>query len=194
MLILSINQGWATRQVDFSKYFVQDTLLEYVYLALPYYYYYDTGEDRDKMFMKLNKSLNGLVQKSLYRYNNLKVYFEPRGFKPIPLYPFNFIRKRHDFTHICGWCVLLFGTDQDNIDEVIKDLEDSGVSLTVEEDMYNFLEVGVYTDTQSGKVTITQRGLTKKMLNIVRIIYSNNNNTIAATMLLGKYYDRNPFN
>ena len=88
MLILSINQGWATRQVDFSKYFVQDTLLEYVYLALPYYYYYDTGEDRDMMFMKLNKSLNGLVQKSLYRYNNLKVYFEPRGFKPFPLYPF----------------------------------------------------------------------------------------------------------
>ena len=66
--------------------------------------------------------------------------------------------------------------------------------MTVEEGVYNFLEVDVYTDTQSGKVTITQRGLTKKVLNIVRIIYSNNNNTIAATMLLGKHYDRNPFN
>ena len=34
---------------------------------------------------------------------------------------------------------LLFGPDQDNIDEVIKELEDAGLSLTVEDDVYDFL-------------------------------------------------------
>ena len=35
--------------------------------------------------------------------------------------------------------VLFFGPDQDKIDEVIKELEDSGLSLTVKEDLYNLL-------------------------------------------------------
>ena len=37
--------------------------------------------------------------------------------------------------------VLLFGTEQDNIDEVIKEIEDSGLSLTVEEDVYTLFGV-----------------------------------------------------
>ena len=35
--------------------------------------------------------------------------------------------------------VIFFGADQDNIDEFIKEIEDAGLSLTVEEDVYAFL-------------------------------------------------------
>ena len=38
ILSLSINQGWATRQVDFYNDFVQATLLEDFCLTLPYYF------------------------------------------------------------------------------------------------------------------------------------------------------------
>ena len=62
MLILSINQGWATRKVDFYYAFVRDTFVDYVYLALPYYFESDTGEHRANMGMKLNDSLYGMVQ------------------------------------------------------------------------------------------------------------------------------------
>ena len=34
--------------------------------------------------------------------------------------------------------VLLFGPDQDNIDEFIKELEYVGLSFTFEEDVYSF--------------------------------------------------------
>ena len=85
--------------------------------------------------------------------------------------------------------VLLFGTDQDNIDEVIKELEDAGISLTVEEDVYDFLGVEVKTDNQSGKVTLTGGGLTKKVLKIVGILDSNDNTTPSETMPLGTYAD-----
>ena len=37
--------------------------------------------------------------------------------------------------------VLLFGPDQDNIDKVIKELEDAGLFLTVKEDVYALLGV-----------------------------------------------------
>ena len=43
MLSLSINQEWATIKLDLSYAFVQNTLVEDVYLALPYYFDYDTG-------------------------------------------------------------------------------------------------------------------------------------------------------
>ena len=52
--------------------------------------------------------------------------------------------------------VLLFGPDQDNIDEIIKELEDAGLLLTVEEDVYYLLGVEFKTDNQSGKVTLNQ--------------------------------------
>ena len=58
--------------MDFSNDFVQGTLVDDVYLTLPFYFDSDTGEDRDKMVMKLNKSLYLLVQYPLYCYNITK--------------------------------------------------------------------------------------------------------------------------
>ena len=69
------------------------------------------------MFMK--KSLFLMVQSPLYCYNNLKGDFDARVFKPSPLDPCMFY-GRGMFELIYVDYVLFFGTDQDNIDEVIK--------------------------------------------------------------------------
>ena len=42
--------------------------------------------------------------------------------------------------------VLFFVPDQDNIDEFMEELEGAGLSLTVEDDLYDFLGVVVKTD------------------------------------------------
>ena len=52
--------------MDLSNAFVQATLVEDFYLALPYYFDSDTGEDRANVVMKLNKSIYKLVQAPLY--------------------------------------------------------------------------------------------------------------------------------
>ena len=52
--------------MDFSNAFVQDTLVEDVYLALLSYFDYDPGEDIVNMVMKINESLYVLVQTPLY--------------------------------------------------------------------------------------------------------------------------------
>ena len=41
--------------------------------------------------------------------------------------------------------VILFGTNQDNINEVIKELYDDGIFLTVDDNVYTLLGVGVKT-------------------------------------------------
>ena len=115
MLILSINQVWATRQVDLSNIVFQATLGEDVYTPpLPYYFYSDTGEDIANMVMKLNKSLYRMVQHPLYWYNHMKGNFEARCFKPSHLYPCIFYGKGM-IALIYVDDVLLFGPDQDKI-------------------------------------------------------------------------------
>ena len=147
MLSLSINQGWATRQMDFSNAFVQDNLVEDVYLSLMYYSDSDTGEDRDELAMKLNKSLYRIVQSHLYCYNFLKGSFEGGVLKPSPLDPCMFYgRGIIALMYLYG--VLLFGTGQDNIDEGVKELEYTSILLTVEDYVYDFLGVEVKTDNQ----------------------------------------------
>ena len=111
------------------------------------------------MVMKLNKCLNGLVKYPLYWYNNLKGAFEEKGFKPILLDTCMFHgRGMNALIYVDD--ELLFVLDQDKIGEFIKELENYSLLLTVEEDMYYFLGVGVRTNNKSGKVTLTQGYLT----------------------------------
>ena len=67
--ILSINQGWVSRQVDFSNAFVQAPLNEDIYVHLPRMFCQTEGAD--KHVLKLQCSLYGLVQAPLYWYNYL---------------------------------------------------------------------------------------------------------------------------
>ena len=53
------------------------------------------------------------------------------------------------------------------------------ISLTVENDLYAFLGVEFNTDKKSGKVTLTQGGLTKKVLKRVGMLDSNKKTTPA---------------
>ena len=100
--------------MDFSNVFVQATLVEDVYLILTSYFDSDTGEYRDKLVMKPNKSLYGLVQPPLYWYNIMKGSFEASCFKTIPLNPCMFY-GRFMIAIIYVDNALFFGTYQDNI-------------------------------------------------------------------------------
>ena len=144
------------------------------------------------MFMKLNKSIYGRDKSPLYLHNNLRGNVEARYFKPIHLYPCMFYR-RDMIELIYVYDLLFFGPDQDEIYEVIKELEDTGISLTVEEDVYDLLWVEVYNDNNSVKVTLTQGGFTKKVLKKVWMLDSNKKITPEAKNTLGTETDGIPF-
>ena len=89
--------------------------------------------------------------------------------------------------------LLFSGTDKDKIDELIKELEDDGLLLTVEEGVYGLLGVEFNTDKQSVKVTLTQGWLNNKVLIIVVMLHINKKITPAETMPLGTYSYGPPF-
>ena len=107
--------GMGYQTSGFFNDFSQATLVEGVYTALPYYFDSDNGEYRAEMVMKLNKILYVVVQYPLYWYNNLKVGFESRGFKPVHMYPcMLYIRGMVSLIYVDD--LIVFGPDQDNID------------------------------------------------------------------------------
>ena len=59
-------------------------------------------------------------------------------------------------THTHTVFITFFGPDHDNFDKLIKEIDDYGLSLTVEKYVFDFLGVEVKTDNQSSKVTLTQ--------------------------------------
>jgi hypothetical protein len=160
---MSINQGWATQQVDFSNAFVQADLNEEVYIALPDYFVSNEGYTRNEVILKLNKSLYGLVQAPMYWYNHLTKVFKDKGFKMSDHDPCLFYGRGMIVLIYVDDC-LFFGPDGAKIDEFIQELKDSGMSLTQEDDdVYHFLGVAVDTNEGTGQVTLTQKGLIEKV-------------------------------
>ena len=89
--------------------------------------------------------------------------------------------------------VIFFGPDQDNIDEAIKELEDDGLYLTDQDDANGLLGVKIKTDKNSGKVTLTQGGLDKKVPKILGTLDSNKKISPSSTAPLIIYADVLPF-
>jgi hypothetical protein len=70
---LAIQRGWATHQVNFSNAFLQTKLKEEVYVQLPEMFRDDQNHGhKDRVVLKLNKLLYGLVQAPLSWYNHLQ--------------------------------------------------------------------------------------------------------------------------
>ena len=81
LLCLPIQQGWKTRQVDFTNAFVQSTLKEDVYISLPAMFSQE-GSDRRDIILKLKKALYGLKQAPLAFFLHLSAGLKKLGFEP----------------------------------------------------------------------------------------------------------------
>jgi histone deacetylase 1/2 len=192
LLCLRISNGWKTRQVDFSNAFVQAELKEDVYVSLPARFAGPRGEGNDVAVMKLNRSLYGLVQAPLYWYNHLKDSLGQIGFKPSGLDACLFYGNGMIVLVYVDDC-LFFGPDQDKIDEVIANLRNNGLTLTVEaDDAYAFLGVDVRPNEEGG-YTMTQDGLTNKVLRTVSMGTLNSKATPADASPLGSDGEGEPF-
>ena len=144
------------------------------------------------MVMKINKSLCGLVQTLIYWYNHMKGAFEASVFKPIPQDPCIFYGiGMIELIYVDD--VFFFGPDQDKIDEVINELDDSDLLLNIEDYVYDLLGVKVKTNKHPCKVTLTHGGFTKKVMKTVVSLDSNKKITPEEKMPLGIDSDRTLF-
>ena len=189
LLCISISNNWKTRQVDFSNAFVQAELKEDVYVTLPAMF---ADENETDVVMKLNRSLYGLVQAPMHWYNHLRKSLGDVGLKVSNLDPCLFFGDGMIVLVYVDDC-LFFGPDLGKIDNTIKQLRNNGLTLTVEDDdAYAFLGVDVKPNNKGG-FTMTQEGLTKKVLRTTGMEDSNRKATPAATAPIGSDEAGAPF-
>jgi hypothetical protein len=181
VMSLSIQQGWKTKQVDFSNAFVQASLNEEVYMELPAMFETDQGRAE---VLKLEKSLYGLVQAPMYWYRHLSTALQKQGLKPSTKDPCMFYGDGLIVLAYVDDC-LFFAKDMERIDDFIASLKTEGFVLTEEEDVYAFLGVELKSDPKSGEITLTQTGLIKKLIKYCGMEECNPKATPAASTPLG---------
>ena len=60
--VISLQQKWKTKQIDFSNAFVQAPLEKDVYVTLPAMFEDSSGIDSNDLCLKLEKSLYGMTE------------------------------------------------------------------------------------------------------------------------------------
>ncbi len=192
LLVMSIDLGWETRQVDFSNAFVQAELNEEVYIKMPQHFVDSTGDTTDDAVLKLNKSLYGLVQAPMYWYNHLAGVLDKKGFKPSDHDPCMFYGRGFIVLVYVDDC-LFFGPDGNKIDAFISELKDKDkMALTIEDDAFHFLGVEVKT-AADGMVELLQVGLIEKVLKTMGMENCHVKDTPASSIPLGTDADGAPF-
>ena len=172
MLVLSLILNLATRQVDYTAAFLhadidrdpnyenmtkEERRRSGVFVEMP------RGFKLPGKVLKLKKSLYGLKQAPRNFFQHLKAKLESIGFVSSEEDACLFISDRV----ICIVYVddtLLFSPKAEYIDEVLQNLRDASLDLEEEDDVAGFLGVDVQRDEINGFITMTQRGLTERII------------------------------
>ena len=190
-MVLSLNLGWSTRQVDFSNAFVQADLTEDVFINVPSHFENDDGLTSKDVVLKLNKSLCGLVQAPMHWFNHLSGILQKKGFKPSNHDQCMFHGRRFIIL-VCIDDCLFFGPDETKIETFIQELQNDGMSLTKEDDAFHFLGVEVITH-DDGRVELLQQGLIDKVLKTLGMQDAHSKRTPASNVPLGTDAEGAPF-
>jgi hypothetical protein len=165
LLKLTLREGWATRQVDYTNAFLQAEMGETVYVEPPRLFEPRSGKD---LFMLLLKSLYGLKQAPRTFYEKLCEGLLERGFEQSAIDPCLFMKAGC----ICVAYVddkIFAGPDADKLSADIKSM---GVSSDENQHSFQVRDEGEVDDflgiriqkQGDGKFILTQTGLIEKTL------------------------------
>ena len=194
LMVLSMQEGWATRQVDFSNAFVQSDIDGDVFIEFPAMFDDKSGMTRKEGCLKLKKSLHGLCDAPKMWFNHLKQGLDDVGIKPSKNEPgLHFGRGMVVVT--CDDDTLFFGPNGNEIDKVIKELEEKGFSLTREDmsnDVFAFLGVEI-NKVGKQELMMSQTSLIEKVLLTTGLTNSNRADSPANIEPLGTDAEGKPF-
>ena len=186
LTILSLQQNWVTKQIDFSNAFVQAPLNKDVYVALPAMFEDTSGIDPKELCLKLKKSLYGMKEAPKLWGDFLSKALDRASFHPanedLGVY---YGRGMAIVVYVDD--VLFFGPDESEMERVIQELQTDGFELKREKNgddtAYSFL--GIELQQTEGEIKLTQHGLIKKFLNLVNMQDCNPSKTPCNVAPLG---------
>ena len=177
ILVLTAQLGLATKQVDYTAAFVHADI------DLPPNYEHMTKEEKERQgvyiemprgfkvpgkVLKLKKSLYGLKQSPRNFFMHLKANLERAGFtQAVDVDPCLFISDKVICLTYVDDCIMV-SDKAENIDKVISRLRDiQNMQLEEEDDVAGFL--GVHIERTPNHVKLTQKGLTKRIVETLQI-------------------------
>lgn len=180
--------GLKTRCVDFSNAFVQAPLDDPIFIHLPRGFHSNTEDD---VCLRLKKSLYGLTQAPQLWFEHLKGKLLKRGFTQSNLDPCLFYS---DSILLVVYVddIILASRDDTAFDRLIADLQlDS--NLTDEGELTAFLGIQVTRDATEKAFTLSQPGLTDRIISALGLEDSNPKWTPTSGDALGSDKNGAPF-
>ena len=171
LLILSLQLGLATKQVDYTSAFLHAPIEEDVYVEMPH------GFRQEGKVLKLKWSLYGLKQALRNFFEHLHGKLLKLRFRQSETDPCLFI---HDNV-ICLTYVddcLFFSPAEKYIDDMIAHLQDEDMKLSVEDDVAGFLGVHINC-REDGTIELLQTGLIDQIISAMGLEGTNPKSTPA---------------
>jgi len=190
LTILALQRKCVTKQVNFSNAFVQAPLEKNVYVSLPPMFNDASGLDPKSLCLKLNKSLYGMREAPKLWADHLEKGLIKSRFASSHEDPGIYYGQGMAIAVYVD-DVLFFGPDADAMETVITELQTDGFELKREKDTnetaYSFL--GISITESDGMIKLSQHGLIKKFLALVKMENCNAKQTPCSTTPLGTRND-----
>lgn len=168
ILIMVILAGWYTRQIDYVLAYTQaDVEMDNLYMELPKGFEV-TGGQPEEYVLHIRKNIYGQKQAGRVWYQHLSqklvedVGFKKSGVDDCVFYKGNVIYILYTDDSIIA------GPSQREIDEVIQQMKDAKLDLTVEGDVGDFLGVKIER-LKDGSIKLTQPQLIDSILKDLRL-------------------------
>ena len=169
MMILSAKLGLKSAQADITAAFVHATVEkgENIYVRQP------RGFVGDPAYcLKLNRALYGLRQAPRYFFQHLKKRIEICGATQSHLDPCLFIGPNIIvITYVDD--LLIYSRDSKNIQEFLHNMKQENIDLREEGTAEGFLGVNIERDERNKIITLTQSGLSKRIIEALGLCGSN---------------------
>ena len=175
-LVLTTVLNWTTCSCNFTNAFVQATLPEPIWIHLPRGF---RSQRPTKTCLKLNKSQYGLTIAPQLWYQHLLSALKDMGFSqsthnPCLLYKKNFL------VIVYVDDVGIAASHANAIDSFVDELKSHSFGLTKEGSFSEYLGIKFEKNANDGTITLTQKGLIKKILTATGLTDSNLNHHPAA--------------
>ena len=165
-LALVLVNNWYTKQIDFVQAFPQAPIQKVQYMRIPKGIEIEGVDDADEWVLELHKNIYGGCDAGRQWYLHLKAKLESIGF----------VRSLFDeCVFYKGKCMyvlytddsILAGPDKDELEAILQQIQDSGLGITDEGDIADFL--GVNIQRTDGEFHLTQPKLIDSILEDLRL-------------------------
>ena len=195
ILIMSIVQGWYTRQIDYVLAYTQaDAETDNLYMKVPKGFEIPGDDPNNPYVLKIRKNIYGQKQAGRVWNKHLVRKLKSVGFKQSAIDECVFYRGKSIYVLYTDDSILA-GPDNEELDQIIKDMQEAKLDLTVDGDICDFLGVRI-EKTPDGTIHLTQPHLIDQILKDLRLTKENvvpKHTPALVNTILRRFTDSEPF-